>query len=152
MAAFRHRRVNVGFGEGGVRRCRLTDSDGQTVPSQILESTHYADGGLKTARIAFVARDVPAIGYRLITSSPHAASRRQADRPSSHGGDARSRSRMSFYRVDARSHDRGDHEPAFQSRRLGGACPGPGNVVARQQDRGDLWELYQASTVAAESP
>ena len=48
----------------------LTDPDGQTVPSQILESTRYADGGLKTARIAFVARDVPAMGYSTYHVSP----------------------------------------------------------------------------------
>ena len=39
-------------------------------PSQILESTRYADGGLKTARVAFVARDVPALGYATYHAAP----------------------------------------------------------------------------------
>ena len=41
----------------------LTDCDGANVPFQIVESTRYADGGLKTARVAFIAGDVPALGY-----------------------------------------------------------------------------------------
>ncbi len=63
--------VNVGFGEGGVGGVVLADPDGQTVPTQILESTRYADGGLKTARVAFIARDVPRHGiFDVITLSP----------------------------------------------------------------------------------
>ena len=40
----------------------------KSCPSQILESTSYADGGLKTAQVAFVAAiDVPAVGYRVLS-------------------------------------------------------------------------------------
>ena len=48
----------------------LTGPDGGAIPVQILESTRYADGGLKTARIAFIARDVPALGYATYHAAP----------------------------------------------------------------------------------
>src|SRR5262249_40599902 len=55
--------VEVGFGEGGVDAVELTGPAGEAVPAQVTEATRYADGGLKTARVAFIARDVPALGY-----------------------------------------------------------------------------------------
>ena len=55
--------ANVGFGEGGAAGIVLTDSNGAHVPFQIVESARYTDGGFKTARVAFIADDVPALGY-----------------------------------------------------------------------------------------
>ena len=57
--------VEVGFSESGTRTLRLTDPSGQLVPIQYLETQRYADGGIKGARVAFIARDVPALGYTL---------------------------------------------------------------------------------------
>ena len=62
--------VNVGFGEGGVAGVVAGRPRRANRPAQILESTRYADGGLKTARVAFVARDVPAMGYSTYHVSP----------------------------------------------------------------------------------
>ncbi len=62
--------VEIGFGEGGVNGVELTDPEGGDVPSQILDASRYADGGLKTARIAFIARDVPALGYATYHAAP----------------------------------------------------------------------------------
>ena len=78
--------INVGFGERGVAGVVVTGPDGQTVPTQILESTRYADGGLKTARVAFIARDVPAMGYSTYHVSPARASDAGTDRNRSAGG------------------------------------------------------------------
>ncbi len=72
--------VDLGFGEGGVTGVKITDPEGQTVPSQIVESTRYWDGGLKTARVVFIARDVPAIGYRMFHASPSKGSADGDDR------------------------------------------------------------------------
>ena len=135
--------VNAGFGEGGVGGITLAGADGQTVPTQVLQSTHYADGGLKTARVAFIARDVPAMGY----STYHVSPVRGRD-----AGTSRDRSATAAgpgwllenqdYRIVidcttgaiASVHvNKGDWE----------ALSGPGNIVAREQDRGDLWELYK---------
>ena len=131
------------------RGCRpassSTDPDGQTVPTQILESTRYADGGLKTARVAFVARDVPAMGYSTYHVSPHACASRAAPIGGAHPGDggaARSTLENELYRVTL---DRATG--AITSLRVKPGdwevLSGPGNVVAREQDRGDLWELYK---------
>ena len=121
----------------------LTDPDGQTVPSQIVESTRYADGGLKTARVAFIARDVPALGYcdlsrraRLEPATLSPIARR--GRGGASGSSSRTNSTGSL------STARPGRSPACSSRTATGrSCPGPGNIVAREQDRGDLWELYK---------
>ncbi len=125
-------RLMRGFGEGGVSGAILTDSDGEAVRAQILEATRYGDGSLKTARLAFVARDVPALGYRdlscrgrvdgkpaqrrAIASAAHPQER--CSRTSSIGSPlTRSTGAMTSLRVKA-----GDWE----------VLSGPGNVVARQ--------------------
>ena len=64
--------VDLGFGEGSVTGVKITDQDGQPVPSRDrrIDPLLGRPGGLKTARVAFVARDVPAIGYRTFHASP----------------------------------------------------------------------------------
>ena len=57
--------ANVGFSEVGVADVRLAGPDGQAVPVQLLSSERYADGGLLRAEVAFVARDVPPLGYSV---------------------------------------------------------------------------------------
>ena len=135
--------ANVGFSEGSASGVVIADPDGQTVPVQILESTRYADGGLKTARVAFVARDVPAMGYATYHVSPTRGEVRGTD-----GGPtpATVASHVTLenkhYRVDL---DR--TTGAINSLRAKAGdwevLSGPGNLVAREQDRGDLWELYR---------
>jgi alpha-mannosidase len=135
--------LNVGFGEGGVGGVVLTDNDGKTVPSQIVESTQYSDGGLKSARLAFVAHHVPALGYRVYHASP------------ARGGKLAGKSSSA---VDSASHDvrfenedyrltldrtTGAMTSLVSQKGNGEFLSGRGNVVARQQDKGDLWELYK---------
>ena len=113
------------------------------MPVQILESTRYADGGLKTARVAFIARDVPALGYRTYHVFPMPRrSRLESRGPITPSCVADPASRMNtIASLSSRAPGRstsllfkpGDWE----------VFSGPGNVVARQQDRGDLWELYK---------
>ncbi len=61
--------VDLSFGEGGVTGVKIMDHEGKSVPAQVVESTRYWDGGLKTARVSFVARDVPALGYSTFHAS-----------------------------------------------------------------------------------
>jgi alpha-mannosidase len=131
--------VEVGFGEGGITSVDLTGPGGEAVRTQINEATHYADGGLKTARIAFIARDVPALGY----ATYHAAPDRRYGAPPAKADPAGSFEIVlenGLYRLglDPRT-------GAMTGLRLKQAdwevLAGRGNVVARQQDRGDLWEL-----------
>jgi alpha-mannosidase len=138
--------VDAGFGVGGVRGIVVTDSEGKAVPAQILESTRYADGGLKTARVAFVACDVPALGF----ATYHVAPERSAD-----GTTHTPASAASVRSADSQVALENEHYRMALDRATGAiislrlksndwevfaAC---GNVVTRQQDRGDLWELYK---------
>ena len=128
--------VNVGFSENHVLDLRLVDPDGKTVPVQLVNAERNADGGLLRAEIAFIARDVPALGhavYRLFPAPSSAASAVEVSEEPVLENDA--------YRLEfdpaggAITHLRvkADNWEALQ---------GPGNVVARQEDRGDFWELY----------
>ena len=49
--------AEVGFTDPDVLSVGLIDSDGHTVPCQILEAERYAGGGIKRARLLFVARE-----------------------------------------------------------------------------------------------
>ncbi len=131
--------VEVGFGEGGVNDVGLTGPDGGAIPVQILESTRYADGGLKTARIAFIARDVPALGY----ATYHAAPDRRPTGPVATTENPALTEHVlenDLYRVTL---DRATGAMNQVHLKLSdwNVLSGRGNVLARQQDRGDLWEL-----------
>ncbi len=102
----------------------------------MLDSLRYGGGGLLRAEIAFVARDVPALGYSVYHLLPRAAVAGGAAKTPSEPVLENDRYRLEF-------------DPA------GGAITrlvvkpeqwnvlrGPGNVVAREDDHGDLWELY----------
>ena len=133
--------VNVGFDEPGMAALTVSDTDGRIVPSQVLEATRYEDGRLRTARVAFIAHDVPALGYRTY----HVAGGRGPgvsipEAKAVAGQEAVLENDV--YRVVI--------EPATGAItslkvKLGDweALAGRGNVVARQQDRGDFWELYK---------
>jgi alpha-mannosidase len=130
--------ADVGFSDGDIMDVKLVGPDGQPVPVQLLKSQRYSGGGLMRAEIAFVARDVPSMGhcvYRLIplrapaAPSPAAAPQEDAAIENEH------------YRLE--------FGPAGEILRLlvkaerWNALGGPANVVAREEDRGDLWELYR---------
>ena len=55
--------ANLGFAENDVADVRLRGPDGQDVPVQLLHSDRYANGALLRVEAAFVARDVPPLGY-----------------------------------------------------------------------------------------
>jgi len=137
--------VDAGFGEGGVTAIVLTGPDGQSVPSQVLESSRYGDGGLKTARVAFVARDVPALGYSTYHISPARGSDAGTKIASTPAGDSAGpqvQLENENYRI---AFDRATGAMTSLRAKSGDweVLAGKGNVVSREQDRGDLWELYK---------
>jgi alpha-mannosidase len=135
--------VEVGFGEGGVDDVELTGPGGGLLPSQIVEATRYADGGLKTARVAFIARDVPALGYAAYHAAPaRVVSGTDRVRGSIDPARASVVLENDIYRVSLD----GNTGAITQVHVKPGdwdVLAGRGNVVTRQQDRGDLWELYR---------
>ncbi len=141
--------VKVGFSSSDVDSVALTDSAGKEIPNQLVAAERYSTGGIKDTRVDFVARDVPALGYSLYQILPQRKSNSNSKRGPAEG------SRTSMH------HDSGSIENEYYRATfdlwtgemtdllvksdsggwdaLGGR---PGNVVAREQDGGDFWELY----------
>lgn len=138
--------VDVGFVQGGISGVTLTDDSGQAVPVQLLGASRYADGGLRTARIAFIARDLPALGYRTYRLVPS---------PTSMAVDTSAGPlENALYRVEVDPATGAVTGLRFRPEEWD-VLSGPANVVSREADRGDLWELYHgldgASRVAMSS-
>src|SRR5947209_3778602 len=62
--------VTLGFTAAGVTGIMITDAAGAAVPVQILSAVRGRDQGIREARVAFTARDVPAIGYCTYHATP----------------------------------------------------------------------------------
>ncbi|MEO5803460.1 MAG: hypothetical protein ABIR24_08005, partial [Verrucomicrobiota bacterium] len=63
-------RGDVGFSQGGVKDFEVSDASGKIIPSQLIEAEHYADGGFRRVKFAFVARDIPALGHSIYRIAP----------------------------------------------------------------------------------
>lgn len=141
--------VKVGVSEPGQFDLTLVDPGGQAVPVQIVEAERYDDGGIKEATIVFVARDVPAMGYsvyRVIPTQPRqpAASDIPRDRlwgTSTTAQEDQGTIENEFYR--ATFHLWTGEMTSLVDKATGWeVLSGSGNVVAKEQDGGDFWELY----------
>jgi alpha-mannosidase len=138
--------VDLEFGEGNVTGVSVTDAEGQTVPSQIVESTRYWDGGLKTARVVFVARDIPALGYSTFSAAAAKSSTtgagEQTEIPAPRPASGETILENGLYRMSVDSQSGAItglvYKPASWN-----VLAGRANVVSREEDRGDLWEPYK---------
>jgi len=131
--------VTVGFSGRGVRDVKLFDSNGQAAPVQILDALRHEDGTLVQARIAFVARSIPALGcttYRLLPQTV-GATVPQLNEPQDLAV-----LENEFYRLQLNPVI-GAMMKLTVKDGTWDALNGPGNVVAMEEDRGDLWELYR---------
>ncbi len=147
--------VKIGFSEPAVTSVRLLDSSGQAVAVQLVETERYPDGGIKDARLFFVARDVPALGYCLYRVQPEKQSQ-----PSSSGArqtsSAAGQEAASTMHEDVGSIENEYYRATFDlwtgaltklavkssSGDWNAIGDQPANVVAEEQDGGDFWELY----------
>lgn len=129
--------VTVGFAAAGVPGVAVLDPAGKDVPAQVIQSSRYGDGGLKLVTLAFIARDVPAMGYSTYRVVPRAGG--PADAVAAGQGDSLENE---LYKVtldpwtgaiNSLLVKDGNWE-VFRS---------PANIVTRQEDKGDLWELYK---------
>lgn len=129
--------ATVGFTDPGVQDVKLVGPDGCEVPCQILDAQWYVDGSLLNARVAFVARDVPALGHAVYHIRPL---RKSATAPAA--PQQTPVLKNEFYRlkldpvtgaISKLTVNDGNWE----------ALSGPGNVVAMETDKGDFWELYR---------
>jgi alpha-mannosidase len=140
--------VEVGSIGPNVHGLRLRDSSGADVSVQFLDTLRYDDGSLKDVKLAFIAHDVPAFGYAVYQITPSESEsyggKKQPALPalaSTWHTDVGS-IENEYYRVSfdlwtgamKELYDKGAHWDV-----LGGR---PGNIVAREEDGGDFWELY----------
>jgi alpha-mannosidase len=140
--------VEVGSIAPNVHGLHLRDASGADVPLQFLNTLRYDDGSIKDASIAFIARNVPAFGYAVYQVVPSDSEISQGAKQDGGSRSASSRHQDTgsieneYYRLTfdlwtgaiKELYDKAGHWDV-----LGGR---PGNVVAREQDGGDFWELY----------
>jgi alpha-mannosidase len=147
--------VSIGLSRPGMTSLRMTDPAGRETPVQIVDSEEFSSGGLKSATVAFIARDVPAMGYSLYQilpeESPPPSSERQ-NRPAANASIAPANTE----RQDAGAIENEYYRATFDLwtgalTRLDVKTPTgtwnaigerAANVVAEEQDGGDFWELY----------
>jgi len=141
--------VQAGFSDGGITDVGLVGPDGQTVPVQLLQAVRSASGALLRAEVAFVARDVPALGYCIYRLQPLRTAAVSTAQPQDEPV-----LENEFYRLEFEP-DSGAMTRLLAKSPAWNVLSGPGNVVARQEDRGDVWELYHnlgAGFVANRTP
>ena len=144
--------ADAGLTDEGIDDLKLTGPDGQSLPVQILEAHRSDDGTLRHVKFAFIARDVPALGhavYHLIPSrlSACSTSAATADR-------ADNALENEFFRLEVDGAS-GAITSLLVKAGNWNALSGSGNVAAREEDRGDLWELYhplKGGRVVAKDP
>jgi alpha-mannosidase len=130
--------TDVGFTDSNVTDLSLMGPDGQAVPAQLLTSTRYASGGLLRAEIAFVARDVPPLGYAVYRVVPRSSPVAVAAASAS----AEPVLENEHYRLEFNAAGGAMTRLLVKSNQWD-ALSGPGNVVVREEDHGDLWEPYK---------
>jgi alpha-mannosidase len=134
--------ADVPFSDPGVQQIALFDAEGNGVPVQFLNVLRNEDGGIRQARIAFVARNIPAMGYAIYHAAPNVAGPPEPP-PQSHDTtrDDYATIENEFYRATFNLWT-GEMTSLVLKENNWEALASSGNVVAREYDGGDFWELY----------
>ena len=144
--------AEVGFSQPKVQGIELQNASGKAVPIQILRSrSNGGDGGLNTATIAFIAHDVPAMGYAIyhvlpiFPGAPPATPRtEEAAVPGQYSATTRNdfgTLENEFYKATVNLWT-GEMTSLVLKKNQWEVLSKPGNIVAKEEDRGDFWELY----------
>jgi len=134
--------VDISFSDPGVQEFEFVDSDGNAIPIQIVEALRNDDGGIRQAHVVFLARDVPPLGYAVyhvvanLTGPAGSPSAVHDTTREDHGALENEFFRASFNLWN------GDMTSLIFKQDKWEALASPGNVVAREYDGGDFWELY----------
>lgn len=140
--------VDLGFAGAKANDLEVLDPRGRTVPAQLTFVEWYSDGSLRHAKLAFHVHDIPALGYATYQVVPKNSDRPIGTIPEVPGDHLQN----AFYDlvVDAK----GGQIRSLRDKVRGGKelLSGPANVVSRQTDNGDLWELYHTLDGASYIP
>jgi alpha-mannosidase len=128
----------VGFKKSGIADIQVVDHKNKVIPVEITEAERYIDGGLKNAKIIFIAREIPALGqavYRVIplTSVSDINTGKEI-------GDGILENEYYQVKIDLRT---GAITSLIAKSGNWEVMDKAGNVVVHQYDGGDLWELYE---------
>jgi alpha-mannosidase len=109
-------------------------------------SRKYDDGGIYSATISFLARDVPAMGHIVyhVSTGVQSAAKLPPSTLAAYGDSNRDDSGFienEFYKAVFNLWN-GEMTSLVLKPNHWEALSGPGNVVAREEDGGDLWQLY----------
>ncbi|MHB0956924.1 MAG: alpha-mannosidase [Pirellulaceae bacterium] len=141
--------AQVGLSDAGITDLEVVGPDGQAVAVQMLREVRSRHGGLLQAEVAFVAHDVPALGYAVYRALP-------VRTPATSTASLQEEPVLenAFYRLEFDAATGAMTSLSAKSPQWN-VLEGPGNVVVREEDRGDLWELYhnlQAGFVTNKTP
>jgi len=128
----------VGFKKGGIVDIQVIDQANRIIPVEILEAERFRDGGIKNAKIIFIAREVPSMGeavYRIIPLT--SVSQLNAGKESSEG-----LLENEYYKIKLDLSTCAITSLGLKSNNWE-VLDKAGNVVVHQYDGGDLWELYE---------
>jgi alpha-mannosidase len=141
--------TDVELTEGESADLALLDSAGKPAPVQLAEVSRDGEGGIRHAQLTFVAREVPALGYAVYHVIPKTArqtSKAEMAGPSlwgtaSAGQEDQGSIENEFYRATFNLWT-GEMTSLVDKSTGWEALRASGNVVAQEQDSGDLWQLY----------
>ncbi len=139
----------VAFSEATVFELAVLDSSGQTAPSDLLSVERRPDGSIARARLLFIARGVPALGYEVYRIVPSQEAAPETSLSSSHpeGGALRFEldqgwMENEFYRLEfdlwngamtSLVEKSSGWEALAEDKRLG-------NTVVKERDFGNFWQ------------
>jgi alpha-mannosidase len=136
--------TTIGFHEGGIVDIQVADQANRVIPVEIVEAERFRDGGLKNAKIIFIAREVPALGHAVYRVIPLTlASGLNASRETSDG-----MLENEYYQAEVDLSTGAITSLKVKSDNWE-VLDKAGNVVVHQYDGGDLWELYENLTASS---
>ncbi len=133
--------TNIGFAKAGVVDIEVIGPDGKAIPVEVLSAERYDDGALRTAKIIFIAKDLPAMGYAVFHVNPLKIVS-SINAPSSENKET-AQIENEFYKASFDWYT-GAMTSLVVKENQWEVLKGKGNVVSRQYDGGDFWELYQS--------
>ncbi|MBX3255339.1 MAG: hypothetical protein KF862_14455 [Chitinophagaceae bacterium] len=127
--------TEVGFATDDVTGIIVENEKGISLPFEIIAAEYYESGGINRAKIIFIATDIPALGYAVYQVKPG------KKEPLTDTGSFQSNViENDFYKCTFNMRS-GAITELLAKENNWQVLKAPGNVVVRQYDGGDFWEI-----------